>query len=138
MKRNRQEHESMEPQKPDLKSPQVLNMDEHGSPEDEALIAQLLHGFDQMERTIRHPEPPALHELEQLVAVQRRKLRKRALLEWILFLLTALVVIGGNMLLAFSSIAVFATIQALVFVVIIASAARFFYKSRKKVKSGRA
>lgn len=137
MNRNKREHVGMEPNNPDL-PPKALEMDEKGSAEDEALIAQLLHGFDQMDMTIRQPEPPSLHDLEQLVAGHRTKLRKRAALEWCVFLLIALVVIGGNLFLAASSIAVFVAIQGAAFVVILAFVLRFFQKSRKKVKSGHA
>jgi len=106
--------------------------------EDQALIAQLMQGFEQMELAIRQPEPPPLHELERFVAVEKRKLRRRAGLEVALFLIMALAIIGGNMLLASMNIVVFAVIQGLVFVGAIAFAFRFFYRSKKKVKSGHA
>ncbi|WP_136608347.1 YxlC family protein [Paenibacillus dokdonensis] len=137
MKRNKREHGIMNPKKPDL-PPQAINMDEKGSAEDEALIAQLLHGFDQMDLTIRDPEPPTLLELEQLVNGHRQKLRKQAALEWALFLIIALVIIGGNLLLASSSFVIFVVIQGIVFVGVIAIALRTLQKSRKKVKSGHA
>lgn len=108
------------------------------SAEDQALIAELLHGFDQMELAIRKPEPPPLYELEQLVAAEQQRLRKRAGLEVALFLIIALVLIGSNMLLASMNIIVFITIQGLVFVGAIAFTVRFFYRSKKKVRSGHA
>ena len=108
------------------------------SAEDQVLIAELLHGFDQMELTIRRPEPPPLHELEQLVAAEQQRLRKRAGLEVVLFLIIALALIGSNILLASMNIVVFVAIQGLVFVGAIAFAVRFFYRSKKKVKSSHA
>lgn len=108
------------------------------SAEDQALIAELVHGFDQMELAIRKPEPPSLHELEQLVAAEQQRLRKRAGLEVALFLIIALALIGSNMLLASMNIVIFVAIQGLVFVGAIAFAVRFFYRSKKKVRSGHA
>lgn len=138
MDRNKRERGGKEPNKPDLPTETLDMVDEKETAEEEAMIAQLLHGFKQMEMTIRQPEAPALHELEQLVAGHRTKLRKRAVLEWCAFLLIALMVIGGNLLLAASSIAVFVAIQGTAFVVILAFVLRFFQKSREKVKSGHA
>ncbi|PQP88650.1 YxlC family protein [Paenibacillus sp. AR247] len=106
--------------------------------EDPALIAELLHGFGKMEMAIRNPEPPPLHELEQFVAVEQQRLRKRAVLEVALFLIIALALIGSNLLLASMSIVIFVAIQGLVFVGAIAFAVRFFYRSKKKVRSGHA
>ncbi|MWV46813.1 hypothetical protein GRF59_24700 [Paenibacillus sp. HJL G12] len=137
MKWNKRKHGSMGPRTPDL-PPQGMKLDEESSAEDQDLIAQLLHGFDRMDATIRHPEPPALHDLEQLVAEHRQKLHKRAALEWAMFLIVALFIIGGNMFLAASSFAIFVVIQGVVMVGVIAYALRFIRKSRKKVKSGHA
>lgn len=114
------------------------NFHEESSAEDQALIAELLHGFDRMELAIRKPEPPPLHELEKFVAAERQRLRKRAGLEIVLFLIIALVLIGSNLLLVSMNIVVFVAIQGLVFVGAITFVVRFFYRSKKKVKSGHA
>ncbi|MBB3128389.1 hypothetical protein FHS19_003043 [Paenibacillus rhizosphaerae] len=106
--------------------------------EDPALIAELLHGFDQMELAIRKPDPPPLHELAQFVAAEQQRLRKRAVLEVALFLIIALALIASNLLLASMNIVVFVVIQGLVFVGAIAFAVRFFYRSKEKVRSGHA
>ncbi|MDR0266983.1 YxlC family protein [Paenibacillus sp.] len=137
MKRNKRKQVVDNPKAPNL-PPQGMNMDDESSAEEEALIAHLLHGFDQMELTIKHPEPPPLHELEQLVTGHKQKLRKRAMLEWIIFLIIAFVLISGNILLVTSNLTVFVAIQGAVFVGVIAFALRFLLKSRKKVKSGHA
>jgi len=137
MKRNRREQEGLCDLNKHVHA-HAESVHEEPSAEDQALIAQLLHGFDQMEQAIRQPEPPPLHELEQLIAGEKRKLRKRAGLEVALFLVIALTLIGGNMLLASINIVVFAAIQGLVFVAMIAFAVRFFYRAKKKVKSGHA
>ncbi|MBW7460817.1 YxlC family protein, partial [Paenibacillus sepulcri] len=71
-------------------------------------------------------------------ADEQRKLRMRAGMEVALFLVVALALIGGNMLLASMNIVVFAAIQSVVFVGAIAFAVRFFHRSKKKVKSGHA
>lgn len=114
------------------------NFHEESSAEDQALIAELLHGFDRMELAIRKPEPPPLHELEKFVAAERQRLRKRAGLEIVLFLIIALVLIGSNLLLVSMNIVVFVAIQGLAFVGAITFVVRFFYRSKKKVKSGHA
>ncbi|MED5016063.1 YxlC family protein [Paenibacillus chibensis] len=137
MKRNKEKRQELS----DLNKQehmQAESIHEEPSADDQALIAQLLHGFDQMERAIRQPEPPALHELEMLVASEQRKLRKHVGMEVALFLVIALALICGNILLASMNLIVFIAIQALVFVGVITFAVRFFYRSRKKVKSGHA
>lgn len=111
---------------------------EESSAEDQALIAELLHGFDRMDLAIRKQEPPPLHELEKFVAAEQQRLRKRAGLEVALFLIIALALIGSNLLLVSMNIVVFVAIQGLVFVGAIAFVARFFYRSKKKVRSGHA
>lgn len=111
---------------------------EESSAEDKALIAELMHAFDQMELAIRNPEPPPLYELENLVAVEQQRLRRLAGLEISLFLIIALAIIGSNMLLASMNIVVFFAIQGLVFVGAITFASRFFYRSKKKVRSDHA
>lgn len=136
MKRNKRERQGDNPKK--ACPPQAINEAGEMEAEDEALVKQLLRGFDQMDLTIMHPEPPPLYELEQFVAGHKQKLRKQATLEWILFLVIAVVVIGGNMLLAVSSFAAFIAIQGALFVSVIVFVLRFWRKARKKVKSGHA
>lgn len=109
---------------------------EESSAEDEALIAELVHAFDKMELAIRNPESPPLHELENLVAVEQQRLLRRARLEIALFLIIALALIGSNMFLASKNLFVFFVIQGLVFIGAITFASRFFYRSKKKVRSG--
>lgn len=109
---------------------------EETSAEDEALIAELVHAFDQMEMAIRNPESPPLHELENFVAVEQQRLLRRSRLEIALFLIIALALIGSNMFLASKNLFVFFAIQGLVFIGAITFASRFFYRSNKKVRSG--
>lgn len=105
--------------------------------EDEAFITKLMHGFDQMDHAIQKHDPPALHELEEFVFDHQHKLRTRSILEWVSFLIIAMIVIGGNILLAVSSTLVFAVVQGAVFLGVIGFAIWSFQKSKKKVKSGR-
>ncbi len=137
MKRNKRIQGSHDSKKENQQS-EPIHMGEEDAADNDALITQLRAGFDQMDLIIQHPEPPALHELELLVTDRQKKLRKRAGLEWALFLVLALVIIGGNLFLATSSILVFAAIQGVLFIGAIAFVLRFIQRSRKKVKSGHA
>jgi len=88
----------------------------HISQEDQELIDQLMLSFQQIDQVIPHSTAPHTGHLEQLIAEQKVAVRQRNRLELLCFFLVAIVLIGGNTLLAMTNWTAFGIFQGVTLV----------------------